>query len=248
MKILIFLYSFSFLSNVLANGSCVETIKLIQKDDFVGASLIFENDCKHQNLANSKISISEKDRYLSIFITNFNDCINYFLEKNRKEISSCLYSLDLKDAIELVDSISEKSFMKEYKKWDAFYNKDKYEAEALAEKEKRDFELKQIKDLEDRKTRSEREKRLGIDIYSSACQIKNHIKFLTGQIEREKKIGSIGGYEDATKLNKIASQIVDLNLYGLDPREKEHVERFGKPIDYNKCKCNDGALGIDCKK
>jgi hypothetical protein len=66
-------------------------------------------------------------------------------------------------------------------------------------------------------------------------------------MEREKEIGKVSGFVNKQNMHTLGSRIVLFKEY-LEKANGQHLKRFGKPINMNKCKCDNGALGIDCNK
>jgi len=105
--------------------------------------------------------------------------------------------------------------------------------------EKRANDIIKIKNEHNRKSK-------GIDIYENACAAKDSINYFKNKIEKENAVGKISGVVDKAILHDAGKRIIiftDL-LSGYD---QEHRRRFSKPLDMEKCKCSNGALGIDCK-
>lgn len=121
----------------------------------------------------------------------------------------------------------------------------KSNADVKKKEEEKQAEIEKSKKIQNEKLEADR-KAKGIDLYQMACMSNSQIDYLMAQIKREKEVGKIGGFVNKNALHGFASRIVTFKELKTSA-EKEHKKRFKKALDYKKCKCEGGGMGINCK-
>jgi hypothetical protein len=197
-----------FIFSLSAFADCQKTFEYVRKRDFLGANMIFRGDCKGQKIKNSDLDINDRDIKISIVISNMDDCNKHYKDKNISEVKSCLYSFELKPAIQLVDSLAKTKLIEDYQKWDLLVNGTKYKAEADRKAKIESEKIRLAQEEKDRRKKEEDDFNSGADLLRTACSINSLISRAKGEIESENEIGKISGVVNKSKLYQSGQIIV----------------------------------------
>lgn len=229
-----FIAAFVIFISVDSFADCSKTFDFIRKRDFLGANMIFRGDCQNQKIKNSNLDINDRDIKISTVISNMDDCNKHYKDKNISEVKSCLYSFELKPAIELVDSLAKTKLIEDYKKWDMLVNGKKYKAEADRKAKEESEKLRLTQEESDRKKKKEEDFKSGADLVSAGCSVKAIISRSKSIIDNENEVGKISGVVNKSVLYQ-QGQVIVASQNRLKEISDEFQQRLGRPIDLSTC-------------